>query len=556
MIKDYPLDITAVPFGRRGAGCMVFFEENGCELDAENGLYLSQITEGVLMGGAQFLRNKNYLLITPVKGGKAVPYTYTASTSGIRIAGGDGHICMAFAPGGELKIWADGLDIRLTAKMGFGDVAEKRGHGAQIEMDGAAYSIVPVLGQVKVNSRYDLLTYRYTDPVIDILQENGRLDISVYDRKLNSEELPPAPCTFSECAEKAAEDFSRFMKSVVHVPEGMETLMYSLWVQEKNFGEEGGVMYPSNVVTAVYPRAAEQPILSLAFCDAEIAAGLITNFAGYATGRGLIPELVTRGKKVCQTAAMDHGYAALRLLERGGLSVTALEDMYDMLCTIDTWWRENRSYDGGVSFFCAYPFECGDVKSSVNSRGLPVVTPDLMVKMIFTAEALAECGEQLKLDGAAGRWRETAARRLRYLTDNLWNGERFVCALPDGTKFESGSILCCTPVLLGEKLPQEQVEKTAGLIMDKFFVPGRGLKTEEGGETTDTVLSALLAAGLCDTGYAQMAGEISGAVKSCIEEYGLYGSYPVKHAPKKRCGGLYPPCACAAVLYCLGKTVK
>ena len=74
-----------------------------------------------------------------------------------------------------------------------------------------------------------------------------------------------------------------------------------------------------------------------------------------------------------------------------------------------------------------------------------------------------------------------------------------MCALPDGTKFESGSILCCTPVLLGEKLPQEQAEKTAGLIMDKFFVPGRGLKTEEGGETTDTVLSALLAAGLCDT---------------------------------------------------------
>ena len=96
---------------------------------------------------------------------------------------------MAFAPGGELKIWADGLDIRLTAKMGFGDVAEKRGHGAQIEMDGAAYSIVPVLGQGKVNSRYDLLTYRYTDPVIDILQENGRLDISVYDRKLNSEDV-------------------------------------------------------------------------------------------------------------------------------------------------------------------------------------------------------------------------------------------------------------------------------------------------------------------------------------------------------------------------------
>ena len=69
-------------------------------------------------------------------------------------------------------------------------------------------------------------------------------------------------------------DFSRFAESIVRVPEGLETLIYSLWAQEKSF-KEGGVMYPSNVITAVYPIAAEQPVLSLAFRDADTAAGLI-----------------------------------------------------------------------------------------------------------------------------------------------------------------------------------------------------------------------------------------------------------------------------------------
>ena len=109
MVKDYPLDITAVPFGRRGAGCMVFCEENGEGLDAENGLYLSQSTEGVLMGGAQFLRDKNYLLITPMKNGEKIAYTYTATTSNIQIEGGGGRIYITFSPEGTLRIWSQGL---------------------------------------------------------------------------------------------------------------------------------------------------------------------------------------------------------------------------------------------------------------------------------------------------------------------------------------------------------------------------------------------------------------------------------------------------------------
>ena len=173
MIKDYSLDITQLPFSRRYAGCMVFYENNGELAGAENGLYLSQSTEGVLMGGAQFLRNKNYLLITPVYNGKEVPYSYTASTSKLSITGADGKIDITFDRTGAIRVRSYRFGIRLTAKMGFGDVAVAHGQAVQVDMDGAVYFMVPKKGSATVDSHYNLLTYRYTDPTIDFKPEKA-----------------------------------------------------------------------------------------------------------------------------------------------------------------------------------------------------------------------------------------------------------------------------------------------------------------------------------------------------------------------------------------------
>ena len=161
------------------------------------------------------------------------------------------------------------------------------------------------------------------------------------------------------------------MKSVVHVPRGSGDAYVQPVGPGKKLWRRGWGNVPLEMsLPLCTPGRRSSPYCLWPFCDAEIAAGLITNFAGVGNRTGPYTGACHKGKKSMPDCCNGrHGYAALRLLERGGLSVTALEDMYDMLCTIDTWWRENRSYDGGVSFFCAYPFECGDVKSSATSRG-------------------------------------------------------------------------------------------------------------------------------------------------------------------------------------------
>lgn len=552
MIKDYPLDITRVPFSRRTAGCMVFFEDNGAPLDADNGLYLSQSVEGALMGGAQFLRNKNYLLITPVLGPDPVEYTYTATMSKVSIKADAGTIDITFDKEGGMRIKADKLGIRLTAKMGFGDVAVHQGAYAQVDMDSAVYYIVPQTGTITVDSHYDLLMYRYSDPVIELIPEDGKLEMTVRDRNQGPADVQPVD--FDECVAAMEADLNAFADILVDVPEGMETLIYGLWIAEKPFRETID-MYPSNVVTAVYPIAKEQPILSLPFKCTAKAAELISNFAEYTTKLGLVPEYANRTLELYQTVAMDYGYAALMLLEKGGVSEEDAAKIYDFLATVNRWWTNNRTNDGGISFFYAYNFECGNLKSSTIKMGTPAITPDLMTKMILLAQALAAYAEKIGAAGAADMWKEAAEARYSFLMTKLWKDGKFICMLADGTEYESDSVMCCAPIMLGKTLCADAAKAVAETITGKFLVPGKGITVEAGGAVIDTTTMSLIICGLADAGFANEAKAAADAAKAYIAENGLYAEYPAAAAPEKRCAALYQPAACAAVLAAVSKTL-
>ncbi|MBQ8831096.1 MAG: hypothetical protein IJ017_05820 [Oscillospiraceae bacterium] len=552
MIKDYPLDITRVPFSRRTAGCMIFCEENGAQLDADNGLYLSQNVESVLMGGAQFLRNKNYLLITPVLGAEPVEYTYSATMSKITIKADAGIIEITFDRDRGMRIKADKLGIRLTAKMGFGDVAALNGTAAKIEMDTGVFNIVPKVGTITVDSHYDLLMYRYSDPVIELIPDDGKLEVTVYDRTYDPGMEQTG--TFEECVAAMEEDLNAFADILVDVPDGLETLIYGLWIAEKPFRETID-MYPSNVVTAVYPIAKEQPILALPFKCTKKAAELITNFGEYTTKQGLVPEYVKRSMELFQTVGMDYGYAALDLLDKGDVSGEDAAKIYDFLATVNRWWTNNRTNDGGISFFYAYNFECGNLKSSTIKMGTPAITPDLMTRMILLAQALAAYAEKIGAESAAAVWKETADARYRFLMEKLWKDGKFVCMLADGTEYESDSVMCCAPIMLGKTLCADAAKAVADTVVNKFLVPGKGITVEAGEEDIDTVTMSLIISGLADAGFAAEAKAAADAVMEFIAENGLYAEYSAVTAPEKRCAALYQPVACAAVLAAVSKTL-
>lgn len=549
MISGFPLDITRIPFSRQHAGCMIFYEENGAPIDAENGMYLSQSVEGALMGGAQFLRNKNYLLMTPVIGDKPVEYTYCATMSKITINAAAGTIEITFDCNGAMRIRARKLGIRLTAKMGFGDVAALHDRNARIDMDNAVYYIVPQTGAVTVDSHYNLLTYRYSDPIIELIPDNEILEVAVYDK---ADCVEGEYIDFDDCVSSMEKDINAFADGLVKVPEGMETLIYGLWIAEKPFREQR-YMYPSNVISAVYPIAKEQPVLSLPFSSTSKATELITNFAEYVTKQGLVPEYVNRTLELFQTESMDYGYAALELLKKGTPVKDDAAKIYDFLATVNRWWTDNRSNDGGTSFFYAYNFECGDIKSSIIKNGTPAITPDLMTRMILLADALAQYAELIGAKDAADLWKEVSESRYNFLMDKLWKNGRFVSMITDGSEYESDSLLCFMPILLHAHMCKETAKLIADTILDKFFVTGKGLTTEADGNYVDSITMSVILSGIADAGFDDIAKSVAKEIMIYVSENGLYAKYAINGAPEKRCAALYQPAVCAAMLAAMSK---
>ncbi len=548
-MQSYPLDITRIPFSCRRSRCMVFYEDKGAPLDAENGLYLSQSTEGMLGGGAQFYRNKDYLLLTPEKEGKPLEYTWGATTSGVRMLTGEGELSMTFAGDGSLRIFGDGPALLITAKMGFGDVAEKKGETAEIRMDGTSFTMIPVTGSVTVDSHYDLLTYRYTDPVIRFLPDNGKLEIAVFDRSFDGAVRESRP--FAECRAETEEAFAAFRKKLTGTEDAGIEESYSLWIGPKAFPGFEGDVYPSNVITAVYPRAAEQPVLSLAFRDTDEAFGLITKFAPFITKGGLLPEQASGSRRLYQTASMDHGLAVLELLANGEPSEEQCRALYDMLATVDEWWVRNRSSDGGISFFYAFRYESGSVSDGIFSAGTPVTAPDLAARMVLQAEALSRLADRIGLTEAAERWQKAAEGRLGYLKENLWQDGRFAARTSEGVT-GGASALCCVPAILGSRLPEDMRQALAETLTGELLVPGRGIRTGAG--ETDTVLTCLLAAGLIAGGQRGAGEKLLEAVAEAEKAFGLAATYPETGEADCRCAGQYTPAVCAAKLYADSKS--
>ena len=251
---------------------------------------------------------------------------------------------------------------------------------------------------------------------------------------------------------------------------------------------------------------------------------------------------------------MDYGTAALELLEKGTLTCEQMDAVYDMLATIDAWWTENRSEDG-IRFYYAYRYECGIDSSSAVKEGTPAITPDLMTRMILSATALAEYAERIGAESAAVRWKAAAEKRLKYLLENLWSGDRFVCRLTDGTEYKSESILCWMPLMLGKRLPEDIRDKAGQMIENNFLVKEKGLLVEEKGEEVNTLIMSLIIAGLYDVGQKEVADRAAEAMKKYMRGNGLHMLYSVDSMPVNRCGSLYQPAACAAVLFALSKAI-
>ncbi len=118
----------------------------------------------------------------------------------------------------------------------------------------------------------------------------------------------------------------------------------------------------------------------------------------------------------------------IKALDRSGNKILPEDkaaELYEKMKQNYAWWKDSHSFaPGRISY--SYPAECGFSGSSYAELEFPLEAPDLYAQMILYAEVIGRV-ERLAGKGNGLSWYMESQALKKTLTEELWDGEKFVC---------------------------------------------------------------------------------------------------------------------------------
>lgn len=267
-----------------------------------------------------------------------------------------------------------------------------------------------------------------------------------------------------------------------------ELAKYILWMSEMgpDRGLKKAVFYaPKLQLLRTYMW--QQPLIAMAFKNsAKTAWEYITNIFAYQAENGALPDSINDDNQAEWVSSRMPvvGFAVCWILENldtEELKYMDYDAMYAGLTRYADWWMKYRDFGAKGAPCYATCRDCGYYDSSLfNKTGLPARTPDLLAYMALLFEACEKLAVITRRPADAERWAAGSKAMIAYLTEKLWNGEKFLVEnAVSGELFESASALMFTPVILGKRLPAEILDKLAAKLMDpETYLTDLGVASE------------------------------------------------------------------------------
>lgn len=174
-----------------------------------------------------------------------------------------------------------------------------------------------------------------------------------------------------------------------------------------------------------------------------------------------------------------HGWAIKQIMKHHDLvrevSPESLEKLYSGMGKWADWFMIFRDEDEDGLPSIIHSDETGLDDCTMFVNHLQLTTPDTSAYLVLLFEALGDLAKAMgKPAEEADAWYQKSKDLLKRLIDILWDGEHFVGMVP-GTreKLFSGSIVNYMPAILGDRLPDEIINKMADDLMDtdRFMSP-------------------------------------------------------------------------------------
>lgn len=441
------------------------------------------------------------LRIEPLENGEAVPFTYAATESSLKLEAKNGAKV-------EFAIDKDAQAIRIKGDSAFrlnGVVPGMRSsslntpEGVILSSGATRYLITAPKGVITFDDSYILGEFRSVTPVLDVEPENGGFELCVFDLPADTK-TPEITKTLCECAAESASEFAAFIDSLVDIPavwnDVKEKIAYPLWLCHRFMVSDYEVIV-ENKYNDKNTDSRLMSIASMAFKDAKRAVDMILSYP----------------VDLPPVAAV----AAARLLGEDMLNDSRGEiyRIYSALEAVARKCMNKRTIDKeGLSYY-AYRFESGCARSpAFFDAGEPVLAPDLNAYLALTSDVLGKLAKMEYDTGIGVKWEAHAQTILVNLIAELWDGESFI-----GKNAYSGEtsgpdeFLSLIPIILGSRLPKDIISKLAAKI---------------DAEVCDSAIGFLLAGGLYDAGEKETAAEIAnsalGKARSGGIECPFYGA--------------------------------
>ena len=176
-----------------------------------------------------------------------------------------------------------------------------------------------------------------------------------------------------------------------------------------------------------------------------------------------------------------HGMALLWLMDHGVIDAAAppLEDKQWLLERLIEWTEFFFRFRPGKGSLCAYQraLETGWEDAPQYFMGMPMICPDLNTFLALNLEAIARFGETIgMLEEAQAIYRNRSRQVIDEMVETLWDGDRWFCLGKEtGARSVNDNVTLCLPLLLGDRLPKEILDKTIAHLLREG-----GFKTENG----------------------------------------------------------------------------
>ncbi|MBR4702714.1 MAG: hypothetical protein IKO91_02620 [Oscillospiraceae bacterium] len=179
-----------------------------------------------------------------------------------------------------------------------------------------------------------------------------------------------------------------------------------------------------------------------------------------------------------------HGWALKQLMARRDLKKEVLADkletLYKAVSDWGNWFLLCRDEDGDGLPAYEHGDETGFDDCTLFIDHMQMASPDLSAYLVLLYEALGDLALLLGKKDEAGDWERKSKELLDRMIGEMWDGKHFVGIVPwTHEKVFSGSLIHYIPVVLGDRLPPEILDKLAAdLTEEGVFLSPWGLSTE------------------------------------------------------------------------------